>query len=128
AMPDMASVAGPRALGWRFAGSGLLTLADKRRVEIVESVQMIFRSGGDIRDADTMATKGALLVRLRIGPDLPDVDLVSTHLFAGGEFLPLPGASWRHRHHRVRRGQLEELVSFVADHRRPSNPLLLVGD
>lgn len=128
AMPHMRAVEGPGALGWRFTGSGLLTLADERRVEIVESKSIVYRSGGDVRDADTMATKGALLVRLRVSPDLPELDLVSTHLFAGGEFLPAPGAGWPHRHHRVRRGQLEELVGFVADHRRPENPLLLVGD
>lgn len=128
AVPHSRSVPGPAAEGWRFTGSGLFTIVDERRVQITETVTMRFRSGGDLRDADTMATKGALLVRLRIGPDLPELDLVSTHLFAGGEFIPFPGAGWRGRHHRVRRAQIEELASFVADHRRPSNPLLLVGD
>lgn len=128
AIPDAVSAPGPFAEGWRFTGSGLLTVADPRRVEIVESFSMRFRSGGDLRDSDTFATKGALLTRIRIDPDLPDVDLVSTHLFAGGDFLPIPGAEWRGRHHRVRQAQLRELVDFVADHRRPANPLLLVGD
>jgi len=128
AVPSSTLVAGPDATGARFTGSGLATLVDDRRARVVESVTMRYRSGGDLRDSDTFATKGALLVRVRVDDDLPDVDVVSTHLFAGGDLLPIPGASWASRHHRVRRQQLAELVTFVADHRRPANPLLLVGD
>src|SRR5690606_34816000 len=70
----------------------------------------------------------AVLCRVRVAPDLPEVDIVSTHLFAGGDLLPVPGAGDTARHHRARMGQVDELVEFVDRFRRPTNPLLVVGD
>lgn len=119
---------GPGPGRMRFAGSGLITVADSARVRIVRSETHVFRSGGDLRDSDTFATKGALLCRLRPAGGAPEIDLVSTHLFAGGDLFPVPGATDRERHHRVRMAQVDELVSFVDRFRQPANPLLVVGD
>jgi endonuclease/exonuclease/phosphatase family metal-dependent hydrolase len=128
AMPGHRLVPGPGVGRFRFTGSGLATVVDERRVEVVDALSVAFRTGGDLRDSDTFATKGALLVRVRVDPDLPPVDVVSTHLFAGGEFLPIPGSENHLRHHQVRLRQLDELVDFVADHRQPANPLVIGGD
>ncbi|MCB0976086.1 MAG: endonuclease/exonuclease/phosphatase family protein, partial [Acidimicrobiales bacterium] len=128
AVPGARSVVGPGTGRFRFVGSGLMTLVDEARVDVTHVESVTFRSGGDVRDSDTFATKGALLCRVRVAPDLPEVDVVSTHLFAGGDLFPVPGANDTSRHHRVRMRQVDELVSFVDANRRPSNPLLVVGD
>lgn len=116
----------------RWTGSGLITVADPTRpagVEIATSIPHRFGAGGDLRDSDTFANKGALLTRLRAGgPDGPGIDLVSTHLFAGGDLLPIPGAEDHIRHHDVRLRQVAELVSFINEYRDRSLPLLLMGD
>lgn len=121
-------VRGPARAFPRNTGSGLVTLVDERRARIVASHAHRYRSGGDLRDADALATKGALHVRVEVDPDAPQVDIVSTHLFAGGSLLPVRGAADTSRHHGVRRRQLAELVEFVAAHRAPGAALLLLGD
>lgn len=127
-LPGYRTVAGPGAKGLRRTGSGLLTAVNEAVADVVESKPCTYRTGGDLRDSDTLATKGALLVRVRIAPDLPAVDVVSTHLFAGGELFPIPGAEDRSRHHQARLRQLGELVAFIEAHRSPTNPLVLLGD
>lgn len=128
AIPSGRLVAGPGTGRFRATGSGLTTVVDESRIDLVRSETHVFRSGGDVRDSDTFATKGALFTRVRVAPDLPDVDIVSTHLFAGGDLLPVPGASDARRHHRVRMDQVDELVAFVERVRSPDNPLFVVGD
>jgi hypothetical protein len=54
--------------------------------------------------------------------------VVSTHLFAGGDLLPIPGSTDASRHHRARMAQVDELVAFVQAERDPALPLLLLGD
>ena len=127
-LPGYRTVAGPGQQGLRRTGSGLLTAVDESKVDVTASVPCVYRTGGDLRDSDTFATKGALLVRVRVAPDLPEVDVVSTHLFAGGELLPIPGAENRTRHHEARLRQLAELVAFIEAHRSPTNPLVVLGD
>ena len=108
-------------------GSGLMTLVDPLALEVVSTATHTFTSGGDLRDADSYATKGVLFVRVRL-PGGAELDLASTHLLAGGEFLPIPGAGDHARHHRGRMAQVDELVEFVSQHRNQENPLLVVGD
>ncbi|MEO6988867.1 MAG: endonuclease/exonuclease/phosphatase family protein, partial [Aquihabitans sp.] len=127
-LPGYRTAAGPGQQGLRRTGSGLLTAVDESVADMTASVPYAYRTGGDLRDSDTYATKGALLVRVRVAPDLPEVDVVSTHLFAGGELLPIPGSDDRTRHHQARLRQLGELVAFIESHRSPTNPLVVLGD
>ncbi len=128
AWPEAEMVSGPLRRGPR-AGSGLATLTDPRSVSVDHVAQHRYRAGGDLRDSDTFATKGALLTRIRLGgPGGPRLDVVSTHLLAGGDLLPLPGADDSVRHHAARMGQTDELASFIESERQPGVPVLLVGD
>lgn len=127
-VPDSHLVRGPGRSGVRVTGSGLMTLVDEDRAEVVAVERHRYRAGGDVRDSDTFASKGALLCRVRVGADRPELDLVSTHLFAGGDLLPVPGADDDRRHHEVRMAQVDELVAFVERHRSPERALLVVGD
>lgn len=108
-------------------GSGLMTLVDPLALEVTATASHRFERGGDLRDSDTYASKGVLFVRVRL-PGGPELDVASTHLLAGGDLLPLPGANDHVRHHRARMAQVAELVEFVRSHRDQQNPLLLVGD
>ena len=125
--PEVTATTGPRRRPARFAGSGLFTVVDGRTVR--RTAQHTYAAHGSrLRDADDWAVKGALLVELDLGEGRPGLDLVSTHLFAGGDLLPLPGAKDGHRHHTVRMAQVDELVTFVDDVHRAENALLVVGD
>lgn len=118
---------GPTASFPRRVGSGLMTLVDPSAMEVVATAHHVFERGGDLRDSDTFASKGALFTRVRHGSGA-ELDVVSTHLLAGGEWLPLPGSADHARHHRARMDQVDELVQFVLEQRSHENPLLLVGD
>jgi endonuclease/exonuclease/phosphatase family metal-dependent hydrolase len=127
--PGTTVVEGPPKGRRRTASSGLITLVDPARATVVRSARLAYRSGGDWRDADTFATKGALLTTVRPTEDgWPDLDVVSTHLLAGGDLLPVPGARDRARHHAARMRQVDELIAWLRVHRRPRNALLVVGD
>ena len=120
---------GPKGTGrMRPMGSGLVTIVDPTNVEVVATADHIYRTGGDLRDSDSFANKGALLTRVRLDDGGPEIDVVSTHLLAGGEWLPLPGANDHARHHRTRLGQVDELIDFIAREHDPHIPLLVVGD
>ena len=125
--PEVTASTGPRRRPASFAGSGLFTVTDRRPVR--RTVRHTYAAHGSrLRDADDWAVKGALLVELDLGEARPGLDLVSTHLFAGADLFPLPGADDGHRHHAVRMTQVDELVAFVADVHRDENALLVVGD
>jgi len=125
---DLEVALGPDDSGMlRRVGSGLMTLVDPLALELVDTATLAFSAGGDFRDSDSYATKGVLFVRVRL-PGGIEVDLASTHLLAGGEFLPIPGSGDHQRHHRARMAQVDELVEFVGRHRNQENPLLVVGD
>ncbi|HRA34888.1 MAG TPA: endonuclease/exonuclease/phosphatase family protein [Acidimicrobiales bacterium] len=109
------------------AGSGLMTLVDPMALEVTATATHTFTSGGDLRDSDSYASMGALFTRVRL-PGGAELDVVSTHLLAGGEMLPIPGSSDHARHHRARMAQVDELVDFVQHERDQENPLLVVGD
>jgi endonuclease/exonuclease/phosphatase family metal-dependent hydrolase len=125
--PGSTFVSGPARHGARRQGSGLATLAGPD-VTVVRTAKHAYRSGGDLRDSDTFATKGALFVAVRVADGLPPVEVVSTHLFAGGDLFPVPGADDASRHHAARMRQVDELVAFVDAHHDPASPLLVVGD
>lgn len=127
AWPGAQLVPGPARSGFRLTGSGLATLVDPAAVTVTHTATHAYRSGGDLRDSDTFATKGALLTRIRVGA-VGQLDVVSTHLIAGGDLLPVPGADDSVRHHAARMRQVDELVSFIERERRPEVPVLLVGD
>lgn len=127
AWPEATFVAGPQRHGLRLQGSGLATLIAPG-VEVLASLNVPFRTGGDLRDSDTFATKGAQHVAVGLGPGAPEVDIVSTHLFAGGDLFPIPGHDHQGRHHAARLRQIDELVEFVRSIRRPDRALLVVGD
>ncbi|MEO6988093.1 MAG: hypothetical protein ABI239_05530, partial [Aquihabitans sp.] len=59
-LPGYRSVAGPGQQGLRRTGSGLLTVVDESVADVTASVSCAYRTGGDLRDSDTYATKGAL--------------------------------------------------------------------
>ena len=133
--PDAILVEGPGRARFKRASSGLITFVDRARAHVVRSARLTYRSGGDLRDSDTFATKGALLATVRPIHDdgrpideVPAVTVVSTHLFAGGELLPIPGSDDAARHHEVRMRQVEELVAWVGDQRDPDEVLLVCGD
>ncbi|HEX2578428.1 MAG TPA: endonuclease/exonuclease/phosphatase family protein [Aquihabitans sp.] len=127
AWPEATLVPGPGRGRFRTTSSGLATLLDPAAVTLVHQAGHAYRAGGDLRDADTFATKGALLTRVRVG-EVAELDVVSTHLIAGGDLLPIPGHDDSVRHHAARMAQADELVSFIERERRPDVPVLLVGD
>ena len=138
---DPQTARGPGRSAFRNTGSGLLTVVDSSRAEITYRARLAYRSGGDLRDSDSFATKGAVLTRVRRAPPPeqalrrrshegePEIDIVSTHLFAGGDLLAVvPGSEDRARHHRVRMRQIDELVTFIGREHDPHLPLLVAGD
>ncbi len=127
AWPEATLVAGPQRHGRRVQGSGLATLVGPGAT-VVRSAQHAYRSGGDLRDSDTFATKGAIFTAVRVADHLPPVEVVSTHLLAGGDLFPIPGAADAERHHAARMRQVDELVGFVEQHHDPASPLLVIGD
>ena len=126
--PGAELVPGPPRKGLKLTGSGLATLVDQARARVTFVARHAYRSGGDLRDSDTFATKGALLTTIEVDPAFPSVDLVSTHLFAGGDLFPIPGHDDQRRHHAARMRQVDELVRFVEDEHDPGHVLLIVGD
>ena len=127
AWPEATFVPGPQRRGARLQGSGLAALIGPD-VTLVRTAEHAYRSGGDLRDSDTFATKGVQLVAVRLADDLPPVEIVSTHLIAGGDLFPVPGADDAERHHAARMRQVEELLAFLRREHDPASPLLVVGD
>ena len=127
AWPGATLVAGPQRRRTRPQGSGLATLV-RPGLPVVRTARHAFQTGGDLRDSDTFATKGVQLVAVRVVDGLPPLEVAATHLFAGGDLLPVPGAEDATRHHAVRMRQVDELVAFLDAEHDPASPLLLVGD
>src|SRR5690606_34009278 len=75
AAPGHRLVRGPGRGTFRVTGSGLATLVDETRVSVTAAESHRYRAGGDVRDSDTFASKGALLCRVRVRPDGPEVDV-----------------------------------------------------
>jgi endonuclease/exonuclease/phosphatase family metal-dependent hydrolase len=104
--------------------SGLVTVTDG--LPVVRRAARRFRAkGAHWRDADAFASKGVLLVEADVGA-AGNLEVYSTHLIAGNDFLKRPGgpaatATVRHK-------QVEELVAFIREVHRPGNVALVVGD
>lgn len=132
AWPSAEAVIGPTRRRLKMTGSGLMTMVDPSRARVIASARHAYLAGGDFRDSDTLSTKGALLVRVEAviagAASAPAVDVFSTHLIAGGEFLPIPGHDDHARHHRARMAQLDELLAFIGREHDPALPLLVMGD
>jgi endonuclease/exonuclease/phosphatase family metal-dependent hydrolase len=127
AWPEAQVVEGPRTRFTKLTSSGLATVVDPTHAELRFVKRHAYRSGGDFRDSDTFASKGALLTTIRLANGT-EVDVVSTHLIAGGDLFPIPGHDDQARHHRARMAQVDELLAFVERQHDPANALLVVGD
>lgn len=104
--------------------SGLVTLVDGPTVGRV-AVEAFSDRGSRWYDADAWAEKGALFCEVTV--DGATVELISTHLLAGGGLAPRP--PWRHRvEDAVRRAQIHQLRAFADEHHRPGIPQLVLGD
>lgn len=129
---------GIRRLAWRrrITSSGLVTVATSPR--IVHSETVVFSNRGSaLLDADAWSAKGVLMVELDLG--VGNVDLYSTHFFAGGG---IPGgarvivARWgtgviestRADKADVKRSEIHDLVEFIGRTHTPENVAVVVGD
>ena len=68
----MRAVPGPQRRGIGRTGSGLLTLVDPRRATVTHTAHHAYRARGDLRDSDSMASKGVVLTRIRVADHLPE--------------------------------------------------------
>lgn len=85
--------------------------------------------GSHLRDADAWAAKGVLRTELDLG--FGAIEIYSTHMFAGGGLLRLPGVTApldEGDRARIQDAQLAELVDFYLRTHRPECPAVLVGD
>ena len=104
--------------------SGLLTVLDG--VPLARTECHIFRRRGVFwRDADVLGNKGVLLAEVDVGGPA-NLEVYSTHLIAGNDFLKRPGGRFGpnpFRHH-----QTDELLAFLERVHRPANVAIVVGD
>ncbi|WP_226004526.1 RICIN domain-containing protein [Natrinema salinisoli] len=108
-------------------GSGLQTFLTGDRADrlIVSANEMEFdEKGAEWCDSDYYARKGVLHTEINVGPG--NVDLYSTHLFAGGG-LPFCDDTPTDRYE-ARGNQVEELIAFVESTTRPENVTMVMGD
>ena len=121
--PDEAVGPGPRSSG--AAGSGLVTMAGPGR--IVRSRSRAFsRQGSKWRDSDAWSAKGALVTEVEL-PGVPgNLEVVSTHLIAGGDVADTAGH--RRATEEVRFAQVAEVLSEARAAHRWGNASLIVGD
>jgi len=129
-------VVGPTPDGRRrfFTSSGLVDLVDGPK--IVKSARHIFgHRGSPLHDPDALACKGGLFVELDVGLSA-NLEVVSTHLIAGGDLFPRGGLRRTDEERRaasntlriLRQAQVAELAHFIATHHKPANTTLVVGD
>lgn len=105
--------------------SGLVTVADGLPL-VRRAVRRFAAKGVSWRDADAFASKGALLVEVDVGA-AGNLEVYSTHLIAGNDFLKRPGGPFT-ANAAVRHRQVEELVAFIRQVHLPGNVALVVGD
>lgn len=105
--------------------SGLVTVADGLSV-VRRAARRFAAKGVPWRDADAFASKGALLVEVDVGA-AGNLEVYSTHLIAGNDFLKRPGGPFS-ANAAVRHRQVEELVAFIEEVHLPGNVALVVGD
>jgi len=103
--------------------SGLVTIA-LDRVTIGRTEEDDFDRTGTIGQLDFLAQKGILYTELALHPEPATtvrVDLFTTHMYAPSEEDHANAPD-------VRADQIEQLLEFVAEHRRPENPVVIMGD
>jgi endonuclease/exonuclease/phosphatase family metal-dependent hydrolase len=116
---------GPGHEGGRRASSGLVTLAHGPR--IVRTASREFpHQGSHLRDSDAWSAKGALLVEVELPGAGANLELVSTHLIAGGDFADT--VHHRARTERWRFAQVDEVMALATNAHRHGNASLVVGD
>jgi len=104
--------------GWgKFAGGGLHVLSDAPILSVADAP---YRYCAGL---DCLANKGVMLARIAL-PDVPgEIDVVNTHLNSKrASRTPLARSLQAHNL------QVEELLSFITDHRTAGAPLLVGGD
>ena len=108
----------PLGEGWgKFASAGLHILSDAPIVD-VETAAFHYCAG-----LDCLANKGVMLARIAI-PGVPGgVDVVNTHLNSQGS-SKVPTSRSLKAHNL----QVDEVLSFIADHRDARAPMLVGGD
>jgi endonuclease/exonuclease/phosphatase family metal-dependent hydrolase len=104
--------------GWgKFASGGLYVLSDAP-ITGVENSPYRYCAG-----LDCLANKGAMLARIAL-PQVPgEIDVVNTHMNS-----KRASRTPRARSLQAHNLQVEELLSFIADHRAAGAPLLVGGD
>lgn len=121
--PDVAMGAGPRAR-WLSGGSGLVTLSNGCR--ILRSTSRVFpRQGSRLRDADAWSAKGVLAAEIELPGRGGNLEVVSTHLFAGGGIREV---GHRPEHDDLRFEQVRGVLRTAAAAHRRGNVMLIVGD
>jgi endonuclease/exonuclease/phosphatase family metal-dependent hydrolase len=116
---------GPGHESGRRASSGLVTLADGPRIVRTASSEFAHQ-GSHLRDSDAWSAKGALLVEVELPGAGANLELVSTHLVAGGDFADT--AHHRARTEMRRFGQVDEVMALATGTRSQGNASLIVGD
>lgn len=104
--------------GWgKFASGGLYVLSDAPITGVADAP---YRYCAGL---DCLANKGAMLARIAL-PQVPgEIDVVNTHMNS-----KRASRTPRARSLQAHNLQVEELLSFIADHRAPDAPLLVGGD
>lgn len=104
--------------GWgKFASGGLYVLSDAP-ITAVADAPYRYCAG-----LDCLANKGAMLARIAL-PQVPgEIDVVNTHMNS-----KRASRTPRARSLQAHNLQVEELLSFIADHRAAGAPLLVGGD
>lgn len=108
-------------------GSGLQTFVTGDRADrlIVSQNQMEYaEKGQEWCDSDYYARKGVLHTEINVGPG--NIDLYSSHLFAGGG-LPFCDDTPTDRVE-ARGNQVRELIEFVRSTAKPENVTMVMGD
>ncbi|HEY4375964.1 MAG TPA: endonuclease/exonuclease/phosphatase family protein, partial [Acidimicrobiales bacterium] len=125
--PNVTVANGPKRRAGFFTNSGLVTVVDG--LPVTRQANAPYKTSGQWwRDSDGMAHKGVLLVEVDPGEGLPHVEVYSTHLFAGGGWIPAPGHADHLRHHDVRMAEADELVAFVERRHHAGNVVVVCGD
>ncbi|MDY7082323.1 MAG: endonuclease/exonuclease/phosphatase [Halobacteria archaeon] len=114
---------GPKADGFEMSG-GLYSLLVGNRSYVSSNSFEYAAEGNTWCDADAWAGKGVQHTEVDVGPG--NIDVFSTHLFAGGG-LPICWGGGGDRTE-IRRSQIQELISFVEMNSKPENVTIVSGD
>jgi endonuclease/exonuclease/phosphatase family metal-dependent hydrolase len=115
-------IGGTHAYDWARGPDSTFQLSSGLMTFAVDSVGIVARKGMAYESqgggVDQQAEKGALHTELELrpggSPERPRLDLFTTHLHA--------------EEPDTRRDQLKELAAFIAQRRKPANPVIVAGD